>query len=273
MRRMCLRALRVEPLPLLRDVGGGHGMSVRWHLLPIECYLKSTKLALGRPWLIRRHWRRRTRASRSGSRVSWDARGQMDDWLEDDEETVAPAFEQRRREREYAHLESRMSTLGFSDGVAAGQDSVMQDAFDAGYREGLDSVFSEDVRFRSVLSTFVEFYARHGVALGMPVSIATIVFRDEPCLGADEVVRRLAALVCNSRDALSADSARWAALLGWGRAGEALSAVQVTPPQFDVAVQALLADTSAGEHAAPASGTRPRGGHAHGPARLSGAPA
>eukprot|EP00307_Rebecca_sp_RCC1486_P010238 CAMPEP_0119412650 /NCGR_PEP_ID=MMETSP1335-20130426/5013_1 /TAXON_ID=259385 /ORGANISM="Chrysoculter rhomboideus, Strain RCC1486" /LENGTH=200 /DNA_ID=CAMNT_0007437401 /DNA_START=92 /DNA_END=697 /DNA_ORIENTATION=+ len=165
------------------------------------------------------------------------------DWLEDDDATTSPMYEQRRREREYLHLESRMATLGFADGVAAGQESVMQGAFDAGYREGLDSVLVEDVEFRSMLATFVEFYARHGVALGMPVSIAALVFRGDERLGADEVVRRMCSLVCNSSVAQPADCSRWASLLGWGDGSAELASIHVVPAQLDVALSALLSDT------------------------------
>jgi hypothetical protein len=166
---------------------------------------------------------------------SGDFGTEMADWLEEDDD--GPAAERAAREREYEALASRMATLGFQDGVEAGQEMALQSAFDRGYGEGFRGVESDAVRMASTLSTFVEFYARHGAALGVPVSLAALVFGEAPKLPRDDILRRLARLLSDSAEAASAsDAERWARLFSWADA----SGAEFTPKQLDVAMDAAI---------------------------------
>ena len=157
-----------------------------------------------------------------------------DDWLDEED---APGAERERREREFQRLASRMASLGFADGVEAGQEAALQDAFDRGYGEGFASVDGAAVRATSALATFAEFYARHGAALGVPVSIAALVFGGAPKLARDEILARLARLLSDGNGDTGARGAElWAQLLGWADAGEA----EFTQGQLDMAVNAAI---------------------------------
>lgn len=161
----------------------------------------------------------------------------MDDWLDEEGD------DEPEREREYARLASRMGSLGFSDGAEAGHAAVLQAAFDRGYREGFGNVETNAVRMASALATFAEFYARHGAALGIPVSLSALVYGDAPKLAAEDVTRRLARLLGTHDPAADADTpARWARLLGWA---ESADEAEFTRRQFDVAVDAVVRDGGA----------------------------
>ncbi|KAJ1616202.1 hypothetical protein T492DRAFT_1108196 [Pavlovales sp. CCMP2436] len=156
-----------------------------------------------------------------------------------------------------------MASLGFSDGVEAGQESVLQGAFDRGYRDGLAGAERDAVRMTSVLATFAEFYARHGAALGVPVSIAALVFDGASRLARDDIMHRLARLLSNGTTG-GHEAAQWAQLFGWGdaRAGE----VEFMQAQFDVAVDATIrsAGPSLSWQQAADGGDHHHGhGHAH----------
>ncbi|KAG8467821.1 hypothetical protein KFE25_006873 [Diacronema lutheri] len=161
----------------------------------------------------------------------------MDDWLEE-EEGHAPGAERERAEREleYGRLARRLGALGFSDGADAGHEAVLQASFDRGYREGFASAHADAVRMTSELATFAEFYARHGSALGMPISLSALVFADAHKLARDDIARRLASLLAgNGTPADAGAPDRWARLFGW----EDVRA-EFTKRQFDVAVDATI---------------------------------
>jgi hypothetical protein len=183
-----------------------------------------------------------------------------DAWLEDED---APGAERARREREFQRLANRMASLGFSDGVDAGQEAALQDAFDRGYCEGYAGVDCAAVRATSVLATFAEFYARHGAALGVPVSIAALVFSGAPPkLPRDDILDRFVRLLGDGGAAAPGLSGAelWAQLLGWADAG----AAEFTQGQLDMAVNAAISSAgpslrSAHEPILAAA----RDGHAH----------
>lgn len=159
---------------------------------------------------------------------------EAEDWWED--EDSSPRAE---REREYARLASRMGSLGFADGAEAGHAAALQAAFDSGYRDGFGDVEAEAVRMTSALATVVEFYARHGAALGVPVSLSALVFGDESKLARNDIMQRLARLLGSYDPVADAQApTRLARLFGWADAcaGDA----EFTKRQFDIAIDATI---------------------------------
>lgn len=161
-----------------------------------------------------------------------------------DDEWWAPGddreLERQRREADLARLEATMGAIGYSDGVTAGEEGALQPAFDRAYVQGIDSVLGEDVEHRSMVAVMMDFYARHGAAVNMPVALSAHVFGAEDALPAEEVAVRLHAVVCDDGDtgvtAGTEDITAWLRLLGWERT-ESMS-----PAQLDVALSGMVSD-------------------------------
>mmetsp|Transcript_14916 Transcript_14916/g.40178 ORF Transcript_14916/g.40178 Transcript_14916/m.40178 type:complete len:162 (+) Transcript_14916:15-500(+) len=151
----------------------------------------------------------------------------MEDWLDDGAE------ERDDMERERARLEARMATLGFNDGLSAGEEAALQEAFDTGFREGLDGVPTATVRLRSMLATFVEFYSRHGAALGLHSCISGLVFALDETLAASEAATRMARVM---GDGLATPD-EWSDVLGLS------TGVALKREDFEALVRRAIDDT------------------------------